>query len=86
MISSAKHVILCSLLKTGMPHIEAKVLIFHANSSIIKVHIMGERGHPWCVPLEIWKLLQREPSANTCAEGKYTGLGCLIRYCLADQI
>lgn len=35
---------------------------------MIKEKIKGDKGHPWRVPLVMWKGLERKPLASTLAD------------------
>lgn len=52
---SANKLILCSVELILKPDIYEWVLIFSAKSSIARLNMRGERGHPHLVPFDIKK-------------------------------
>lgn len=68
--SSANTFMTCFLYPKVKPVIVVVVLMDSARVSIIKLNIIGERGQPWSVPLDILKSLDRRPDVYTCDDGQ----------------
>lgn len=64
-ISSAKRVMGCLVVPSCIPDICGSERIFSARGSMIRLNIVGERGHPCLVPLEITNFLERRPEVKT---------------------
>lgn len=60
----------CLLEPNWEPMIRACVLIVSARGSTIKWNIVGKRGHPWRVPLDMLKGVDKRPEVFTCADGQ----------------
>lgn len=69
MTSSANNPILCGWLATSMPYIKGLDLLASAKGSIIVVKMIGERGHPFRVPLVIGKGSDSTLAVYTFARG-----------------
>lgn len=67
--SSANRLMVSMLEPNWKPGIKGCVLIASARGSIIRLKMVGERGHPCLVPFEMLKGVDRKPAEYTCADG-----------------
>lgn len=74
--SSANKLIVCMLEPNWKPLIEVCDLMASAKGSIIRLKIVGDRGHPWRVPLFMLKGEDRKPGEYTCAKGQEYSAKC----------
>lgn len=70
MTMTAIKFITCGFDPNWKPVIEPCVLIASTRGSIIRLKIVGVSGHPWWVPLDVQKGVDKMPVVYTCAEGQ----------------